>query len=158
LWTSGADRSQLSIIGHETNPFCLPMTSTSEVFVTLHVEVTLGETKGQLNLGVPFSMVESPVRRIQEAHNHLSDSARPKQMQWRNQYAGIAVPVLAEWKVREMPLSETLRIRTGDIIELPNSMINKASLHLSQVATFDGTVGIQNGNIAVQITGRSNKE
>ena len=79
-------------------------------------------------------------------------------MQWRNQYAGIAVPVVAEWKVREMPLVEALRIRMGDIIEMPASLISRASIHLARVPSFTGTVGIQNGNIAIQITGRSSKE
>ena len=158
LWTSGTPRSLLRIIAHETNTLCLPMTSTSEVCVMLQVEISLGDTKGQLNLGVPFSMVGPSVRRIQESHHHLSDAVAPKQVQWRSQYAGIAVPVVAEWKIREMPLAETLLIRMGDIIELPGSLIDNASLHLSKVATFTGTVGIQNGKIAVQISGRSNKE
>lgn len=158
LWTPGADAPGPDIIGHESNALCLPMASTKEVFVIVDLEMTMGETTGLLHLGVPFSMVESKVREIQETQNRLSDTASPKQMQWRNQYAGISVPVFAEWKVRKLPLAETLRIGMGDIIELPASLINKASIHLSNLATFTGTVGIQNGNIAIQITGNSQKE
>lgn len=157
-WANGEERWNLKIIGCETDARCLPATSTNEVCVVLTMDLSVGETKGALHLGVPFSMVEPPVRKIQEAHHHTADKARPKQVQWRKNYAAIEVPVVAEWKIREMPLVESLHIREGDIIELPNSLINQASLQISEVATFTGTVGIQNGNVAIQITGHRNKE
>jgi flagellar motor switch protein FliM len=157
-WANGEARWHLKIIGNETDSTCLPAPSTNEVFVVLALELSMGETSGALHLGVPFSMLEAPVRKMQESHHHVADKARPKQVQWRRQYAGIEVPVVAEWKIREMPLVETLQFREGDIIELPAALINRASLQISQVTTFVGTVGIQNGNVAIQITGHSNKE
>lgn len=157
LWGEGASKAQSEIVAHESNTLCLPMASSKEVFIVVELEIAIGETAGRLHLGVPFSMVEPRVRTIQETQKRLSETASPKQRQWRNQYAGITVPVFAEWKVRTMPLADTLRIRMGDIIELPATLINQARIHLSHGATFTGTVGIQDGNIAVQITGQDHK-
>ena len=158
VWSEGEAPSQLEIIAHERNALCLPMTSTKELFVVLEMEMNIGENACRVHLGVPFSMLETRVRKIQESQKRITEAASPRQIQWRNQYAEIAVPVFAEWKVRKMPLAEALRIRTGDIIELPASLINQARIQLSHGTAFTGTVGIQNGNIAVQITGPSSKE
>jgi flagellar motor switch protein FliM len=158
LWLTGGEGSGLRIIGHETSARCLPAPLGNEIFVMAEMEMSMGETVGPLHLAVPFSMVEPAVRKIQESQNHVAERKPAKQVQWRKQYAGIAVPVIAEWKVREMPLAEMLRIREGDVIELPNSLINHANLQLSEVATFVGTVGIQNGNVAIQITSQNSKE
>ncbi|MEQ1852722.1 MAG: FliM/FliN family flagellar motor switch protein [Chthoniobacteraceae bacterium] len=157
-WAGGGEAARPKIIGHETSARCLPASSPSDVLVMLAVEMSAGATTGLVELAVPFSMVEGAVRKIRESQNIVTETRLSKPVQWRKQYAGIQVPVIAEWKVREMPLAETLHIRQGDVIELPNSLINRASLHLSEVTTFIGTVGIQNGNVAIQITGHSNKE
>ena len=158
LWASGEMELHPRIIGHETSGRCLQTAPAAEVFVLLVVEMSVGETTNQFQVGVPFSMIELTVRKMEKDRIHTGDDKRAKPVQWRTPYAGIAVPVRAEWKVREMPLAETLRISKGDIIELPGALINKARLRLAEIETFVGTVGIQNGHVAVQITGNSSRE
>lgn len=158
LWIEGDHAVHLKVMGHESSVRCIPTPASGEIMVILTVAATIGEATERFHLAVPFSMIGQPLRRIQAAHNHSIDAKPVKQVQWRKQYAGIAVPAHAEWKVRELPIAETLRFREGDVIELPNSLINNASLQLSEGSTFIGTVGVQNGNVAVQITGRGNKD
>jgi len=158
LWTSEDQRLQPRIIGHENSGRCLQTAGPDEVFVLLLVEVSIGETASQFQMGVPFSMIEHAVRKLEQAQQLGGELKLAKPVQWRKPYEGIAVPILAEWKVREMPLSETLRISKGDVIELPGTLISEARLRLAEIETFVGTVGIQNGHVAVQITGRSGGE
>lgn len=146
------------IIGHENSGRGLQTAAADEVFIVLTAELSAGETTSRFQLGVPFSMIEFSVRKLDQSQQPGAAEVRVKPVQWRKPYAGIAVPILAEWKVREMPLSETLRFNTGDIIELPGALINEARLRLAERETFVGTVGIQNGHVAVQITGRSSNE
>jgi flagellar motor switch protein FliM len=153
LWAGEGQHFQARIIGHETSGRGLQTAAGDAAFVVLTSEMTIGETSGQIQVGVPFSMIELSVRKLEQAHHLGGEEKRAKPVQWRKHYAGISVPILAEWKVREMPLAETLRISRGDIIELPGALINQARLRLSEVETYIGTVGIQNGHVAVQITG-----
>ena len=158
LWASAEWQLQPRIVGHETSGRCLQSAAADDVFVVLIVEMSIGETVSQFQVGIPFSMIELSVRKLAQTQRQTAEDRPPKPVQWRKPYAGIAVPILAEWKVREMPLAETLRINKGDIIELPNALINKARLRLSEIETFVGTVGIQNGRVAVQITGHTAKD
>ena len=158
LWSCEEWQLHPRIIGHETSGRCLQTAAADAVFVVLIVEMSVGETTNQFQVGVPFSMIELTVRKMEKERIHAGDDKRAKPVQWRTPYAGIAVPIRAEWKVREMPLAETLRISKGDIIELPGALINKARLRLADIETFVGTVGIQDGHVAVQITGHSSRE
>ena len=158
LWASDEMRLQSRIVGHETSGRGLQTAAAEDVFVVLIVEMTIGETVSQFQVGVPFSMIELSVRKLEQSQHQPKDEMPVKPVQWRRPYAGIAVPILAEWKVREMPLSETLRINKGDVIELPGALISNARIRLSEIETYVGTVGIQNGHVAVQITGSSNKD
>ena len=158
LWAGEQGQLQPRIVGHETSARALQTAAAEDVFVLLIVEMTIGDTTGQFQIGVPFSMIELSVRKLEQSQHQPKDEMPVKPVQWRKPYAGIAVPILAEWKVREMPLSETLRINKGDVIQLPGALINKARIRLSEVETYIGTVGIQNGHVAVQITGSSNTD
>ena len=158
LWAGDGQHFQARIIGHETSGRGLQTAAGDAAFVVFTAEMTIGETTGQIQVGVPFSMIELSVRKLEQAHQLGGDEKRAKPVQWRKHYAGISVPILAEWKVREMPLSETLRISKGDVIELPGALINHARLRVSEVETYVGTVGIQNGHVAVQITGHSSND
>ncbi len=158
LWATKEQRLQPRIIGHETSGRCIQTAAADEQFLLLTVEVTIGDSSSLFQIGVPVSMVEYSVRKLEQSHDPGSEEKRAKPAQWRKPYAGIAVPIFAEWQVREMPLGETLRFSKGDIIELPGALINHARLRLSEVETYIGTVGIQNGHVAVQITGSSSED
>ena len=158
LWAGEEGQLQPRIVGHETSGRALQTAAAEDVFVVLVVEMTIGETVSQFQIGVPFSMIELSVRKLEQSQHQPKDEMPAKPVQWRKPYAGISVPILAEWKVREMPLSETLRINKGDVIQLPGALINKARIRLSEIETYVGTVGIQNGHVAVQITGSSNAD
>ena len=158
IWAGKEHRLQPRIIGYETSGRCIQTAAADDQFLLMTVEVTAGDIASQFQVGAPVSMIEYSVRKLEQAHDPGSEEKRVKPVQWRKPYAGIAVPIFAEWKVREMPLGDTLRFNKGDIIELPGALINQARLRLSEVQTYIGTVGIQNGHVAVQITGNSSED
>ncbi len=158
IWATKEQRLQPRIIGHETSGRGIQTAAAEDQFLVLSVEATVGETASQFQIGVPVSMIEYSVRKLEQTLEPGGDEKRAKPVQWRKPYAGIAVPIFAEWKVREMPLGETLRFNKGDVIELPGALVNEARLRLSEVETYVGTVGIQNGHVAVQITGNASED
>ena len=158
LWASPEQHLHSRFIGNETSGRSLQTAPADEMFVVVIGEMSIGETVGQFQISVPFAMIEFAVRKMAQERLRAGEDKRSKPVQWRTPYAGIAVPVFAEWKVREMSLAETLRISKGDVIELPGALINHARLRVSEVETYVGTVGIQNGHVAVQITGHSSND
>ena len=102
-------------------------------------------------------MIEAMVKRMQVARQS-GDDPQPKQVQWRAPYAGIQVPITAEWKVREITLTEVLGMREGDVIQLPRELVSQTRIRLSNTEEFTGTVGMQNGHVAVQLGQRALKD
>ena len=121
--------------------------------MVLQFEVFFGETKEHLQLGIPFVMFEPFVKRMQRSPRQ-SDEPRAKQAQWRASYAAISVPIHAEWRVREITLAEVLKIETGDVIPLTREVIHDTRLRLSETEEYAGTLGVQNGHLAVQLRQR----
>jgi flagellar motor switch protein FliM len=143
-------------IGHENSGRFLQTAASDSVFVVMTVEMSLGEMVEKFQLGVPFTMLETVVKKL--GAKHPSEDAKPKQIQWRKQYASISVPVTAEWDVREVSLREIVNLAEGDLLQLPRSAISQTRIVLSPSEEFIGTTGVQNGHIAVELTQRINKE
>ncbi len=154
LWEEQHTVFRPQCIGHETSGRFLQTSASDAFFVMMSVEVTLGDICEQLKMGIPFSMLETMVKKMHLTRQR-GDDARPKQIQWRGVYAGITVPVTAEWKIREIPLSEVVAMREGDVIPLPRELLAQTRVRLSNTEQFVGTVGVQNGHIAVQLGQRA---
>ena len=157
IWEEQQNAFRPQCLGHETSGRFLQTSASDAVFVIMTVEVTLGEICEQLQMGIPFSMIETMVRKMHVARQR-GDDVRPKQIQWRAAYAGISVPVIAEWKIREITLGEVVSMRAGDVIELPRELVAQTRIRLSNTEEFVGTVGMQNGHVAVQLGQRAPKD
>lgn len=144
-------------VGHETSARFLQTSAPDAVFVVTSVEMTLGDIVDQFHLGIPFSMIETMVKKMQQARHH-GETKGTKLAQWRGPYAGITVPVTAEWQLHEITLAEALALRAGAVIDLPRELIDRTRIRLSTTEEFVGRVGVQNGNVAVQLTQRALKD
>jgi flagellar motor switch protein FliM len=153
LWEDGEAPLRAQCIGHESSGRFLQTAPPDSTFMVLQMEVVFGETREQLQLGVPFVMFEPFAKRMQRSRVQ-TDEPRAKSMQWRASYAAIAVPIFAEWKVREIALGDVLKMQTGDVIPLARDVIHDTRLHLSETEEYAGTLGVQNGHLAVQLRQR----
>lgn len=156
LWEDGVTQFTPLCIGHETSGRFLKTSAADTPFLSAAIEFTVGELTGRMHIGVPFSMIETVVKQMQLAR-HRSTPLTPKQIKWRAPFAGISVPVIAEWKVRELPLRDVIQLQTGSVLELSHDLITQTAVRLSNTEEFVGTVGMQNGHIAVQLAQRTLK-
>jgi flagellar motor switch protein FliM len=154
LWDDQSAQFSPLRIGHETSGRFLKTSPADAPFLSAVIEITIGELNGRMHVGVPFSMIETVVKRMQLARQRTS-TLTPKQIKWRAPFAGIAVPVIAEWKVREIALREVLQMQAGTVLELSRDLISQTHVRLSNTEEFTGTVGMQNGRIAVQLGQRT---
>ena len=140
-------------VGHETSGRFLQTTAADAPVILTVMELTFGEMTEKVQFGFPFSMMEPMLRQRLQAQPRAA-AASPKKMQWRTQYAGIAVPVAAEWRLHEMTLGEVMQFKEGQVLELSRSLVSETRVRLSNTEEFLGTAGVQNGQVAVQLTKR----
>ena len=153
VWEDAATKLRAQCIGHESSARFLQTAPPDSTFVVLQLEASFGEMREQLQVGIPFGMFEPFMKRALRARVE-GEEPRSRQRQWRSSYAAISVPVSAEWRVREITLDEVIRIRSGDVIPLAREVIHDTRLRLSETEEYAGTLGVQNGHLAVQLRQR----
>lgn len=156
LWDDQSGQYTPMCIGHETSGRFLKTSPADAPFLSAAIECKIGELNGTMHVGVPFSMIETVVKQMQLARQR-GTALTPKQIKWRAPFAGISVPVIAEWKVREIALREVVELQAGTVLELSRDLITHTHVRLSNTEEFTGTVGMQNGRIAVQLGQRTLK-
>jgi flagellar motor switch protein FliM len=83
---------------------------------------------------------------------------KQKPMHWRSPYAAIEVPIVAEWDVRFITLGEAAALAPGDLIHVPQDLIDQTRLKVSETEEFFGTIGVEEGRLAVHLNERISKE
>jgi len=142
-----------SVVGHDTSGRFLQTAEPDAVHVTVQAEVVLGECVGQLQLGIPFAMVE-PIVKVMAAARAKGAQVKTRTIEWRRPFNGIEVPITAEWMVREMAIGEVIKLRPGDVVEMNRELIAQTHIRLSNTTEFIGTAGVEDGRVAVRLTHR----
>jgi flagellar motor switch protein FliM len=146
------------IVGHEANCRFLQIASDDAPFFVLRADLTIGDMTETLQLAAPFSLIDALTNRLTTLSKGPAVEPRPKPLQWRSPYAGIAVELRAEWDVREISLSEALEMGPGDLIHLPQELIDQTKVCISETDEFLGTIGVEEGRLAVHLNERISKE
>lgn len=157
LWESDNEGLKSEPIGHETGGRFLQSSAPDASFIVTELDLTIGELTDKMYLGIPFPMIEGMLRKRQKAQPRATEPAA-KKMQWRAPYAGIAVPISAEWKLQDMTLGDVMRFKEGQVLTLSRDLVSETRIRLSNTEEFLGTAGVQNGQIAVQLTKRIVKD
>jgi flagellar motor switch protein FliM len=146
-----------TIMGHDTSGRFLQTADADVVHVTIQTEVIVGECVGQLQMAIPFAMVE-PIVKFMAVARLKGNDTKSHAIEWRKPFNSISVPVIAEWMVKEMAVAEVIRLRPGDVLEMRRELIAQTHIRLSDTSGFIGTAGVENGHVAVQLTQRTTLE
>jgi flagellar motor switch protein FliM len=149
-WHDNNWNFQPHCIGTDTSGRFLQTSAAEAVTLMIDLEVTLGECIEHMQMGVPFSMIEVIVKKMQQSRLK-GDETRAKQLEWRSPYEEIGVSVIADWVVKELTIQEVLDLSPGDMLPMSMELISNTRVRLSETPQFIGTVGIQNGRIAVEL-------
>jgi flagellar motor switch protein FliM len=136
-------------LSSEVNPQFANIVSPSEVVVISTVHVELEGGGGDINITVPYSMVE-PIRDLLDAV--ISDSGEVDgrwQAALRNEIMRAEVGMESFLMEKSMPIRDVMRLKKGDVI--PFDMPETVTLKAEGVPVFVGKIGVSDGNYAVQI-------
>jgi flagellar motor switch protein FliM len=130
----------------------------------LSASVDFGEMMGEtLVFAVPVSLIEERVEMMsaKAIEADLNADEKPtvaKAVNWRPSYAGISVPVVADWEVTDITIEEVFKLAPGSLIRLPSELLDNTRIRVGDTDEFIGTVGQDDGRLAVHITNRIEKE
>jgi flagellar motor switch protein FliM len=146
-----------AIVGHETGTRFLQVASDETPCFVFRAELAIGELKEQIQIAVPFSLMDG-ITHETGLGGKGTPEIKSKPLHWRSPYAGIEVPIVAEWDVREITLAEAAAISLGDLINVPQELIDQTRLKVSEKEEFYGTIGVEEGRLAVHLNERITKE
>jgi flagellar motor switch protein FliM len=133
-------------------------------FFYMSASIDFGDMMGETFVfAVPVSMIEERVEAMsaRSIEADLKTAEKPvaaKAVNWRASYAGINVPVVADWEVTDITIEEVLKLAPGSLIRLPSELLDNTRIRVGDTDEFTGTVGQEDGRLAVHITNRIEKE
>jgi flagellar motor switch protein FliM len=144
------------ILGSETNGRFLQTSPKDAVVLVLSLEMQFGDCAEEMQIGVPYYTIEPVVKKMQARRQKEAAfaAAETQRAAWSGAFDHISVPIRAEWEGFDVSLREISCLRAGDVIELPESLLQRARILLNGSPKFIGTVGLDSERIAVQITGK----
>lgn len=148
-----------SIAGNENNGRFLQTAASDAPMLVLCMEGDLGDCTEEIQLAIPYYMIEPLVKKIQQnSKKYVQSQANEKTFRWQDGYAGINMPLYAEWTPFEMTVRDILALREGDVLELDNKILSDTKVRLVNSTKFRGEVGLEGERVAVKITERLRKE
>jgi len=141
----------------EVNPQFANIVSPTEIMVvsTIHLELEGGG--GDIQFSLPYSMLE-PIRELLDA-GIQSDRGETDE-NWKNTLRGdiktANVDLVSLLLKKEMQLRDVVDFQVGDVI--PIDMPDKVLLECAEMPLFRGKLGVSNGNFAVQLQEKMERE
>jgi flagellar motor switch protein FliM len=159
-WCSLFERSagkRPAIVGHESSCRFLQIASDDTSLFVFKVDLSVGDLKEVLQIAVPFSLMDGLTHET-GIGGKAAPEIKQKPLHWRSPYAMIEVPITAVWDVRDITLGEAAGLSVGDLIHLPQELIDQTKLSVSETEEFYGTIGVEEGRLAVHLNERISKE
>lgn len=141
------------MIGHENNGRFLQTSPRDAIVLALALEVSFGDCSEQVQIGVPYYMIEPLVRALHARRQKDSaPTAAPNRAEWRPVYENVTIPVRAEWTLHDLPLREVAVLRVGDVLQLPASIVEQTHVLLNGSPKFVGTAGTNHDQVVVKLS------
>ncbi len=145
---------ELTVDRVESNPQLVQIIPANEVIVLISFELTVGETRGMMNLCIPFNTIERISGKL-TANSWVSYAKRPPTMQSMqrvsNQIAEAPVEVVVELATTRITTSDMLGLRVGDVIASEKDIRESLLVYVEGMPKFLAAPGKYKGRKAIQI-------
>ena len=139
----------------ESNPHLVSIVPPNEVIVLISFELAIGETRGMINLCIPYNSIERIGGRLtantwQAYGKRAATDISRSQLSQRLEQSKLELSVtLAESKVT---MSELIGLKVGDIITTDHDTRRPLEVMLGDQCKFEAQAGAIKGRKAIQIT------
>ncbi|MEX2286809.1 MAG: flagellar motor switch protein FliM [Planctomycetaceae bacterium] len=145
---------QLEVTQVESNPQRAQIVALDEDVVVIRFEITLGESRGLMNLCIPLATIESLAGKLSpdtwSAYaNRLPDPQQMRNLETSPQQAGVNMVVqLGETR---LSATEVMNLAVGDIIMTEHATSQGLQVLIEGRVLFDGLAGVFKGHKAIRI-------
>ena len=146
---------QLKVVQIESNPQLVQIVPPNEVVVLISFEITFGESRGILNLCIPFNTIESKASKLTSTSWGSHEKRELDDGQKLNLNASLSMAnVELEVEIAETELStaDVMNLEVGDIIMTEAPAELGAAIKISGRPMFRGMPGVYRGKKAIRIT------
>jgi len=148
---------QLTVDRVESNPQLVQIIPANEVVVLISFELTIGETRGMINLCIPFNSIERISNKL-TSNSWVSYSKRPAtedSMQQIGDAIGTApIELVVELAKTKITTADMLGLRVGDVITSEKDVGEPLVVYVEGVPKFHAAPGKSKGRKAIQIVAR----
>ncbi len=143
------------LVDMETNPQFTQIVAPNEMVVVVTMEVRVGESKGMINICLPY-IVLKPI--LDKLHNLLYFSSETKGISTREQelirqkIEWAKVPVKVLMGSTKITVQDLLHLECGDVIPLDKGIKEPLAVYVGEFIKFKGNPGLFGNKMAVQVT------
>lgn len=140
-------------IGSETVGHFLQTAPPKSVVIAVSLEVILLDCTEVIQIILPYSLFEPVLYKMELAAKRFSEEVAASTVRAFNRdlCEHLHVPLSANWNVLKMPVGDLLRLRVGDVLELPTEILSQTRILLGNKPRFIGELGVENHQIAVRL-------
>lgn len=148
---------ELSVDRVESNPQLVQIIPANEVVVVISFELTVGETRGMVNLCIPFNSIERISHKL-TSNSWVSYSKRPPTAESiqsiSDQIADAPVEVVVELAATTISTADLINLRVGDIIATEKDISDPLVVSVEGKEKFFAKPGQYKGRKAIEILGQ----
>jgi flagellar motor switch protein FliM len=145
---------QLNVVKVESNPQLVQVVPPNEVVVLISFELTLGDSRGMINLCIPFNSIERIGGKL-ASNSWLAYGKKPTTpesvRQVSRQVGGALVEVVAELVTTRITTGDLIGLRVGDIIATTQDVHRPIRIAVQGSHKFEAFPGAFRGRKAVRI-------
>jgi len=160
---SGLKELKPAILGYESSGGFIRAVPPETIMLVVSMEAGFGECKGQIQMSVPFAIMEPLILRFCRGSETLAAPAPPAPAppvagwKWNPCFDEVCVPVTAEWEGLEMTARQILALKVGDVLPLDAKRLQKINVRVADMLKFQGRPGTLAGQWAVELTQAVNR-
>ncbi len=140
----------------ESNPQLVQIIPANEVVVLISFELTVGETRGMVNLCIPFNSIERISHKL-TSNSWISYSKRPPTaesiQQMSDHIADAPVGMVVELAKTTITMADLIGLRVGDLIATEKDIQEPLVISIEGQEKFYGKPGQHKGRKAIEILG-----
>lgn len=153
-WANVCDL-KLKVTQVESNPQLVQIVPPNEVILLISFEITMGETRGIMNLCIPFNTIEPLVGKLSSDawSNYTKRSADPRQkLNLETGASRAKVEMIVGLASTRLSVQEITNLSVGDVIMTQRECGEALDVYIEGRPLFRGTAGLFKGHKAVKIS------
>ncbi|MBU5426540.1 flagellar motor switch protein FliM [Tissierella pigra] len=139
----------------ETNPQFAQIVPHNETIALITMSIEIGSIEGMMNICIPYILLEPILDKLNTRFWFTTSTKQHSTEEVdviKTRILHTVIPVVAELGNTTISVKDILNLSQGDVIKLPDTENNVASIRIGSNIKFKGEIGVINKKMAVKIT------